>query len=157
MALNLSDKGKKELADIMNRYPDKSSALMPVLHLVQEEKGRINLKDQLDIANLLEINPIKVRGVLEFYTMFRSEKCGKYLIQVCHTLSCEIMGAHTIVDVIRKKLGIDVGDTTKDGKFTLIKVECLGSCGTAPVMQINDDYYENLTKERVIEILDSLE
>ncbi len=156
MALKLSTNGKKELDNIFKRYPDKQSALMPILYLVQEEKGFINLENQREIAKLLEMPPMKVRGVVEFYTIFRGEECGKYLIQVCHTLSCAIMGAHTVVDVIRDKLGIDVGETTKDKKFTLIKVECLGSCGTAPMMQINDDYYENLTEEKIHEILDSL-
>lgn len=156
MALQLSANGKKELEKVFDRYPDKRSALMSVLYIVQEDKGFIDLKNQREIAKLLEIPPMKVRGVVEFYTMFRSEKCGKYLIQVCHTLSCSIMGAHTVVDIIKDKLKINVGETTKNGKFTLIKVECLGSCGTAPMMQINNDYYENLTKDKVIEILDSL-
>jgi len=156
-ALDLSSKGKKEIDDILKRYPDENSAIMPILFIIQDEKGFISLEDQLSVAKFLGIPPMKVRGVVEFYTMFRGEKCGRYLIQVCHTLSCALRGAHTIVDVIRKKLKIDVGETTKDGKFTLVKVECLGSCGTAPMMQINDDYYENLTEEKVEEILDSLD
>ena len=156
MALKLSEKGQHEVTRILARYPEEQSAMMPLLHLIQEDKGFISITDQLELAKLLRVPPMKVRGVVEFYTMFRGEKCGKYLIQVCHTLSCAILGAHTVVDVIRQKLGIDVGGTTKDGLFTLMKVECLGSCGTAPVMQINDDYYENLTEEKIIEILDSL-
>jgi NADH-quinone oxidoreductase subunit E len=155
--VHASDKSKKEIQNILERYPDSRSALMPILFIIQDEKGFISIKDQLSIAKFLGIPPMKVRGVVEFYTMFRGEKCGKYLIQICHTLSCALMGAHAVVDVIREKLKIDVGETTKDGKFSLMKVECLGSCGTAPMMQINDDYYENLTKEKVIEILDSLD
>jgi NADH-quinone oxidoreductase subunit E len=157
MAFNISDKGKKEINSLIEHYPEKGSALMPILYIIQEEKGYISINDQLEVAKFLEIAPMQVRGVVEFYTMFRSEKCGKYLIQVCHTLSCSIMGAHTVVDVLRNKLKIDVGETTKDGKFTLLKVECLGSCGTAPVMQVNNDYYENLTEEKILRILDSLE
>jgi NADH-quinone oxidoreductase E subunit len=156
MALALSENGQKEIKKILAKYPDTQSALMPILYLVQEENGFISLKDQREISGLLEIPPMKVRGVVEFYTMFRGEKSGKYLIQVCHTLSCAIMGAHTVIDTIRDKLKIDIGETTKNGKFTLVKVECLGSCGTAPVMQINDDYYENLTEDKIHEILDSL-
>lgn len=155
--LGLSGAGQKEMKKIAARYPDKQSALLPILYLIQGEKGFISLEDQRAVANLLEMKPIKVRGVVEFYTMLRGEKCGRYLIQVCHTLSCSIMGAHTVIDIIRKKLGIEAGETTSDGKFTLIKVECLGSCGTAPVMQINDDYYENLNEQKINEILDSLE
>jgi NADH-quinone oxidoreductase subunit E len=157
ITLGLSAAGQKELKKITVSYPDKRSALLPILYLIQDEKGFINLEDQRAVAQMLQMPPMKVRGVVEFYTMLRGEKCGKYLIQVCNTLSCSIMGSHAVIDIIRKKLGTDIGETTSDGKFTLVKVECLGSCGTAPVMQINDDYYENLTEQKISEILDSLE
>jgi len=157
ITLGLSAAGQKEIKKIISSYPDIRSTLMPLLFLIQNEKGFISIEDQRSVANLLSLPPMKVRGVVEFYTMFRGEKCGRHLIQVCHTLSCSIMGAHTVVDIIRKKLDLNIGETTPDGRFTLIKVECLGSCGTAPVMQINEDYYENLTEPKIIEILDSLE
>ena len=157
ITFGLSTIGQKQLKTILSGSPEKNTALLPILYLIQNEKGFISIEDQRSVAALLELPPMKVKGVVDFYTMLRGEKCGKYLIQVCHTLSCSIMGAHTVIDVIRKKLNINVGETTADGKFTLVKVECLGSCGTAPVMQINDDYYEQLTESKIIEILDSLE
>lgn len=157
ITFGLSTVGQKQLKTILSGSPEKNTALLPILYLIQNEKGFISIEDQRSVAALLELPPMKVKGVVDFYTMLRGEKCGKYLIQVCHTLSCSIMGAHTVIDVIRKKLNINVGETTADGKFTLVKVECLGSCGTAPVMQINDDYYEQLTESKIIEILDSLE
>jgi NADH-quinone oxidoreductase E subunit len=157
MVIELSTKNLRELKKKLTQYPDKHSAILPILYLVQEEKGFVSLDDQREIAKLLEISTIKVKGVVDFYTMIRGEKCGKYLIQVCSTLSCSIRGSKNVIDIIKSRLKIDVGETTKDGRFTLTKVECLGSCGTAPVMQINDDYYENLTEAKIIKILDSLE
>jgi len=97
-----------------------------------------------------------VLGVASFYTMFKKEPTGRYLIQVCSTLSCSLMGAQSVVDYLERKLDIKCGGTTPDGKFSLVKVECLASCGTAPVMQINDDYYESLTEEKIDRILESL-
>jgi len=108
------------------------------------------------IAGLLGLSPLQVMDVVSFYTLYPRQEEGRYVIQVCATLSCALLGAESLVDHLEEKLGIKVGGTTPDKKFTLKKVECLGSCGTAPVMQINDDYYENLTVEKIDDILAKL-
>jgi len=156
MAVEFSEAAKKELEEILKHYPDRQAAMLPVLHLAKREFKAITPEVMEYVASLLEVPPIKVMDTTSFYTMFPRQKEGKYVIQVCSTLSCSLMGAETVVDYLKKKLNIDVGQTTPDGKFTLKKVECLGSCGTAPVMQINDDYYESLTEEKIDKILESL-
>lgn len=141
------------------KYPaDRSrSALIPLLFVVQRERG--GWLDNPGINFLAQFLNLEVTDVWEtatFYSMFNLRKVGKYHIQVCKTLSCRIMGEPEITGHICEKLGIHVGETTKDEKFTVSRVECLGSCGTAPMMQINFDYHEDLTTEKVDEILDSL-
>ena len=156
MAIRLSEKAIKELEKVKEEYPDSRSASIPALHLAQKEFGYISEEVCLLLAEYLDISPGEVLNVASFYTMFNKKPVGKYLIQVCSTISCALNGSQEIVEHIKKRLDIDVGETTRDGKFTLVKVECLGSCGTAPVIQINDDYHENLTIEKVDEILDKL-
>ena len=141
---------------ILSHYPDKEAALLPVLHLAKSEFKTITPEVMEYIAGLLGVNPLRVMDVISFYTLYPRQEEGQYVIQVCATLSCALLGAEALVDHLQKKLGIKVGQTTLDKKFTLKKVECLGSCGTAPVMQINDDYYENLTAEKIDEILAKL-
>lgn len=157
MAVEFSEAAKQEFAEIVNHYPTKEAAMLPTLHLAKREFGQISPEVMTYISQLLDLHVTRVANVVSFYTLFPREPEGKYVIQVCSTLSCQLMGAETVVDHIKKKLAIDVGETTPDNKFTLKKVECLGSCGTAPVMQINDDYYEQLTVEKIDKILDSLE
>ncbi len=109
------------------------------------------------IAGRLELSPAFVEGVITFYTMYQREPTGRYLLQVCTTLSCQLCGTSDLVDRIKTKLGIDFGETTSDGKFTLLDVQCLGACGEAPVIQVNDDYYENLDRrEASTRLLDEL-
>jgi NADH-quinone oxidoreductase subunit E len=148
---------KKRLKEIKSRYPDPKAASLPALWLAQRRHGWISHDVCTVIAEELGVSPSHILGVATFYTMFNKKPVGKYLIQVCATLSCSLMGAEHVYDYISKKLGINNGETTADGKFTLMKVECLASCGTAPMMQINDDYHESLTEEKVDQILDSLE
>jgi len=152
----VSEETWNKIQDLMQRYPDRRSALLQVLHAVQDEKGYLDMEAIKWIAKLFRLPPAEVYSVASFYTMYNLKKVGKYLIQVCTNISCMINGAEDIVRHIEKKLGIKVGETTPDGKFTLITVECLGSCGKAPAMMINKDYYENLTPEKVDAILDSL-
>ncbi|MBI5167708.1 MAG: NADH-quinone oxidoreductase subunit NuoE [candidate division NC10 bacterium] len=147
---------KEKSQAILRRYPDKRSALLPILHLIQEEQGRLSDEAMVAVAELLGLKPVEVREVATFYTMFNFRPVGRYHIQVCHNLSCSLLGAESLIAHLEERLQIRAGETTPDNLFTLIKVECLGSCGTAPVMQINDDYYENLTKEKVDVILESL-
>ncbi|KAJ3221509.1 ndufv2NADH dehydrogenase flavoprotein subunit 2 [Clydaea vesicula] len=108
------------------------------------------------VAEVLEMPPMRVYEVASFYTMFNRDPVGKYFLQVCTTTPCECSGASEIVKVIEKKLGIKVGGTTKDGLFTLVEVECAGACVNAPVMAVNDDYYEDLTEKSTINIIDAL-
>jgi NADH-quinone oxidoreductase subunit E len=124
--------------------------------LAQKEFGHISNEVMKYVASLLSLSPAEVYDTVSFYFMFHTKPVGKNVIYVCHTLSCSIMGAKNIVKHIEDKLGVKVGETTSDGKFTLKKAECLGSCGTAPMMQVNDDYHENLTLEKVDRILESL-
>jgi NADH-quinone oxidoreductase E subunit len=130
--------------------------MLPVLYLAQQEFGYLS-PDAIDyVAKLMGQSPARVHGVVSFYTMFNMKPIGRHHIQVCRTLSCALGGSEKITDFIKKKLAIELGQTTSDGRFTLSEVECLASCGTAPMMQINDDYYENLNEEKVTGILDSL-
>lgn len=154
---SFSSKAKKLLKEIGKRYPDPKAACLPALWLAQEEHGWVSPQACSAVAEELGIPPAHVLGVASFYTMFKKKPTGRYLIQVCSTLSCSLMGARRVVEHLESKLGIKCGETTADGKFTLVKVECLASCGTAPMMQINDDYYESLTEEKIDTILESLE
>ena len=155
--VKISSRIKKEIKELAGRYPDPKAATLPALWLVQGELGWISPQACTAVAELLDLPPAHVLGVATFYTMFKKKPTGRYLIQVCSTLSCALMGSEHVVDYLEKKLGISCGETTADGKFTLMKVECLASCGTAPMMQINDDYYERLTEAKIDQILDSLE
>ena len=152
----LSNKARKAIRRAEDRYPSARSALMPALSIVQGELGWLQRAALVEIAELLGLPAPEVLSVASFYTMYNREPVGKHLIQVCTNLSCSLVGAEPVVDHIREKLGIGVGETTADGLFTLMEVECLGSCGTAPVMQVNDVYHENLTVERVDKILHDL-
>jgi len=153
----LSDELKTQLTQLKERYPQAKSAILPALHLVQRaHDGWLSDEVMTEVAEAMELPPAEVRSVASFYTMFNRQPVGKHLIQVCTNLSCSLLGAEHIVEHIKRQLGIEVGETTSDGLFTLLEVECLGSCGTAPMMQINDVYYENLTVERVDEILHNL-
>ena len=130
--------------------------MLPVLYLAQEEFGYLGPEAIEYVARIMGQSPARVQGVVSFYTMFNTKPIGRHHIQVCRTLSCALGGAEKITSFIKKTLGIESGQTTADGRFTLSEVECLASCGTAPMMQINDDYYENLTEEKVTEILHRL-
>lgn len=156
MAVEFSIEAKRDFEQILTHYPKKDAALLPVLHLAMREFKTITPEVMEYISALVEVDPIKVLNVTSFYTWYPREEEGHYVIQVCSTLSCSLMGAESVTKYISKKLKINVGETTQDGKFSLKKVECLGSCGTAPMIQINDNYYENLTEEKIDQILDGL-
>ncbi|MGD8537535.1 MAG: NADH-quinone oxidoreductase subunit NuoE [Candidatus Aminicenantes bacterium] len=157
MSPEFSEITKKRLEEVIARYPKKNAALLPVLHLVQQEVGYISADEEKQVAALLEIKPIQVREVVTFYTMYNRQPIGKYHIQVCSNLSCSLLGAETLIDHLKEKLGIELGETTEDQKFTLTTVECLGACEQAPCMMINYDYYGDLDPNRIDEILDNLE
>jgi NADH-quinone oxidoreductase E subunit len=157
MSPELTDQTKKKIEEIASRYASKEAALLPVLHLVQHETGFISQQEEKQVAELLAIKPIKVKEVVTFYTMFNQRPIGKYHIQVCSNLSCSLMGAESLIQHLKDKLGIEVGGTSEDNKFTLSTVECLGACEKAPCMMINFDYYEDLDKAKIDDILDKLE
>ncbi|MGQ9672985.1 MAG: NADH-quinone oxidoreductase subunit NuoE [Candidatus Aminicenantales bacterium] len=146
----------KEVERMIARYPKKEAALLPVLHLVQREKGWISPAEERFVAALLGIKPIKVREVATFYTMILKRPLGKYHLQVCSNLSCTLLGAGTVLEYLKEKLGIRPGETTPDGKFSLSTVECLGACEQAPCLMVNFDYYGNLDREKIDKILASL-
>lgn len=152
----LQDKYKDEIEQILSRYPVKRSALIPLLYVAQRDKGHVTEEAMTEIARLLKLTPPQVYETITFYTMFNLKPVGKFHIQVCKSLMCALVGSDTIIGWIKTKLGISPGETTTDGLFTLSAVECLASCGTAPMMQINDDYYERLTEEKLDRILADL-
>jgi NADH-quinone oxidoreductase E subunit len=156
MALEFSPETYKKFEATVARYPRKEAALLPVLCLAQKEFGHLGQEAIDYVARLMGQPPARVSGVVSFYTMLNMKPIGSHHIQICRTLPCALRGAERLTSFISKTLGIEVGQTTPDGRFTLSEVECLASCGTAPMMQINDDYYENLTDEKVTDILAAL-
>jgi NADH-quinone oxidoreductase subunit E len=153
----LTDALKAELTErFFPRYPTKRACLLPALHMVQHAHNWIPAEAMLEIAEFLGITPAEVMDTATFYEEYWLKPKGKYLIQVCRSLACEICGHERLTDICRRKLGIEVGQTTQDGRFTLIELECLGSCGTAPVALINDVLYENLTVESFERLIDAL-
>ena len=152
----LSEATQKKIAGFKNKYPEKRTAILPAMHVVLKEVGYYNQNILKQIADLLELSEMEISETVSFYTYFPKEGVGKYHIQVCTNLSCSLLGAEQLVRYLEDKLKIKVGETTPDGLFTLSTVECLGSCGTAPVMQINQTYYENLTQAKVDQILEDL-
>jgi len=152
----LREKYQKEIDEIVSRYPVRRSALIPLLYLAQRDQGFITEAAMKEIAGLLQLTPPQVYETVTFYTMLNLKKVGKFHIQICKSLMCALVGSDTVIEWIKSKLGIAPGETTTDGLFTLSAVECLAACGTAPMMQINDDYYEQLTEEKVDRILADL-
>lgn len=147
------------IREIITHYPAgrKKSVLLPVLHIAQQELGGYLSVDTMDyVASLLEIQPIEVYEVATFYSMFHLQPEGKYVIEVCQTGPCALCGGERILEHLENVLGIKNGETTSDGLFTLRTVECLGSCGTAPVMQVNTEFYESMTHEKIDQIIEDL-
>lgn len=147
---------EKKVDAIVAKYPQPKAALLPVLWEVQKAVGSIDLKAEEWVAGRLGVAASHVHGCVTFYTMYKQKPSGKYHIQVCTTLSCMLRGSDELQRHLEQKLGIKPGETTPDGKFSLVRVECLGSCGTAPMFQLNDDYHENLTLESVDRLLAGL-
>ncbi len=143
-APRFSEERLQEIQALVARYPGPQSALLPVLHMAQEDFGYLSLDVQKYVAEVLGLTLIQVREVVTFYTMFREQPCGKYLMEVCTNASCMLNGADELVRHMCDKLGIKVGETTPDGMFTVTEVECAGACSGAPVVQINNVYHENV-------------
>jgi NADH-quinone oxidoreductase subunit E len=142
----------KEIA----KYPVKKPAVMAALYIAQEQNGYISNEVIKEVASLLEMTSEEVFGVVTFYTMYFQKPMGKNHIQVCTNVSCMLRGGYEIWNQVKEKLGVDNMGVTSDGNFSIEEVECMGSCGTAPMLAVNEDYYENLTKEKVEELINSL-
>ncbi len=145
----------KKIEEIITHYERKQSALLPVLWMVQEKNGWISKESMLEVADLLDIPAEHIFGVVTFYTMFNDKPKGKFHLQVCTNVSCMLRGGMELYQYISDKLGLKNKETSEDGMFTIEEVECLGSCGTAPMMQVNNkDYYENLTEEKIDKLIE---
>ena len=148
-----SDELRRDVDELIGLYPDPRSALIPMLHRIQREEGWISPPAMEWAAERLNLSPAAVEGVVSFYSMFYMKPMGRRVIQVCRTLSCDLRGSREILGALREKLGIGPGETSEDGAWSIVEVECLGACGTAPAMMIGERLHENLTPEKLDEIL----
>ncbi len=157
MAYQFSPETEKKFQWLLTRYPKKDAILLPLLRKIQIEEGWLR-PDIIDyVASRMDLSPARIREVASFYTMFRLNKKGQYVLGVCQTMSCYLRGCDQLISHLQKTLGIQLGETTADGLFTLEAVECLGSCGTAPAMQVNEwDYHEELDIEKLDKIIEAL-
>ena len=153
----LSDQAETRLKEVVKKYPVARSAVMPALYIAQEELGWITDEAIAWVADRVGIPPSHVREVASFYTMYYKKPVGKYHLQICRTLSCMLCGSRSLTEHIKKRLQIKSGEISADGLWSFEEVECLGSCGTAPMIQINDVFFENLTPEKLNAILDRIE
>lgn len=156
MAKLLSAKFYEEMKKLESRYPTKVALLLPALHAAQDEFGWLSPETMEEIGEYIGIHPAQVKEVASFYTMYNLKPVGKYHLKICTNVACCLMGAYDVVEHTEKKLGIKVGQTTPDRKFTLHEEECLGACGTAPAMMLNNDYVENLDIRKMDEVLAKL-
>jgi NADH-quinone oxidoreductase subunit E len=152
----LTPEREKQIEQILSRYPNRKAACIPVLHVCQEQNGWISDEIIEWVAARLDLSGAHVKGVVTFYTLFNQAPVGKHQVWVCRTLSCALNGSDAILEHCAKRLHVHPGETTKDGKVTLRTAECLASCGTAPMMQVDREYHENLTIAGVDKILDRL-
>jgi NADH-quinone oxidoreductase subunit E len=153
----LSSKFYEEMKKLEPRYPTKVALLLPALHAAQDETGWLSPDVMEEVAAYIGIHPAQVREVASFYTMYNLKPVGKYHLKICTNVACCLRGADELVEHVEKKYDIRCGETSRDKKITLMEEECLGACGTAPAMMLNDDYHENLTKESLDQLLDRLE
>jgi NADH-quinone oxidoreductase E subunit len=156
MTIRLSEKAEKRIEEIKALYPRKKSAVMPALYIAQEELGSITDEAIEWVAEKVGMAPVHVMEVATFYTMYYKKAVGRYHVQVCRTLSCALRGAKQITECLHKRLQILPNEISKDGMWSYEEVECLGSCGSAPMCEINDTYFENLTPEKLNRILDTI-
>lgn len=155
VSFKFTSENTKKIDEAIAKYPSgkKKSAIMDILYIAQEQNGWISNEVMQEIALLLEITPSQVKEVATFYTMYYKAPVGKFVLQVCTTTPCMLRGAYKLMDALKMELKIENGETTLDGLFTLLEVECLGACANAPMMQINNNYYEDLTIESALDII----
>ncbi|MDA8082548.1 MAG: NADH-quinone oxidoreductase subunit NuoE [Nitrospiraceae bacterium] len=144
----------KEIEEIRRKYPTSRAALLPALYVAQREFGWLSPEAYTAVSDLLGVPEAIARGVGTFYAMYRNKPLGRHVVQLCTNVSCMILGAERLVDFLKNKYGLEPGGTTADGRFSLVIMECIGACGTAPAMLVNDDFYENLTEKYIDEILE---
>ena len=156
MEFKFTEENLKRIENEIKKYPKKQPVVMAALWIAQEQSGWISNEVMKEVARVLDMTAEEVLGIVTFYTMYHQKPMGKYHIQVCTNVSCMLRGGYELFDHIQKKLGISNMQATEDMKFSLEEVECMGSCGTAPMISVNEDYYENLSKEKVDQVLDSL-
>ncbi len=156
MSFTLSDDQEKVVDELIARYPTKTAACIPVLHLCQEVQAWVSPDVVEYVAGRLEMSTSQVTGVVTFYTMFHQEKVAENVVWVCRTLSCELRGGKTIQEHLERRLGCGAGGTSRDGKVTLLKAECLAACGYGPMIQLNDEFHEDLTTAKLDAILDGI-
>lgn len=149
----LSPKARKEFEWLCGRYPRRRAVLLPLLRIIEREFGCIDEAGMALAAELIGISAAEVKSVVSFYTHYKRDTDGKYVIWVCNTLPCALRGARELTDALERKLGVRCGQRTADGRFSLKKAECLASCDTAPCMQIDDDHYDHVTEQQLDEIL----
>ena len=150
-----TDTAIQEIEEIRTKYPNSRAALLPALSVAQREFGWLSPEAYEAVADLLGVPKATVRGVATFYAMYKQKPMGKHLIQFCTNVSCMILGAEKLVDFLKNKYGVEPGGVSPDGRFSLVIMECIGACGTAPAMLVNDDFHENLTEENLEEILEN--
>lgn len=156
MEVKFSPENLERINKEMQKYPEKKPAVMAALYIAQEQNGYISNEVIKEVSLLLDMTAEEVLGVVTFYTMYYQKPMGKNHIQVCTNVSCMLRGGYEIWNQVKDKLGLENMEVTEDHKFSIEEVECMGSCGTAPMLAINEDYYENLTKEKVEELINSL-
>jgi len=150
------EEGRERLEAAVSRYPTKRAALLPMLNFAQERNGWVSGAAMAEIADALDLTPAYVHSVATFYTMYNRRPVGRYLVQVCTNISCHLCGGEEVLEAFLEEVGVRLGETSEDGLFTVMEVECLGACGFATVVQVNDEYYEDVTPERVPEIVREL-
>ncbi len=156
MSFHFTEENLKRIEEARKKYPTSLAAVMDACYIGQEQNGYISEEVMEEIARVLDVPKTDVLGVVTFYTMYHQKPMGKYHIQVCTNVSCMLRGGKEIFEAVKEKLGIENMEVTSDGMFSIEEVECMGACGGAPMIAINNEYYENMTKEKVLEILDSL-
>ncbi len=152
----ISQDALKRVEELKKEYPEPVSAVMPIMYIVQEEKGYLSDQGIRWISSQVGLSPVHVMELATFYTMYRKKPLGKYHIQICRTLSCGLCGAKKLMEYLHERLGVNAKEVTEDGMFSYEYVECLGSCGTAPMCEINDTFFENLTPEKLAEVMDKI-
>jgi NADH-quinone oxidoreductase E subunit len=155
MSFKFTEENLARIEKSKAKYPTNLAAVMDTVYIAQEQNGYISEEVMEEIASVLNIDKVQVLSVVTFYTMYFTKPMGKYHVQVCTNVSCMLRGAYEIWDAVKEKLGLENMEVSADGKFSLEEVECMGACGYAPMIAINEQFYENLTKEKVLEILEA--